>query len=146
MLLEDLVEQEKREQVKQNLLPGSNLNTSFPLSDSEFERLKADVLNVSVQTLLPSQGVMSLIYLKVISFHLKMYSFYEIDVNLKLGHNMQTALVSSSNTIQTNIKLSSPGNVFELPQQQSWSQSTSNIQSSNVSSVQVNNPLRTETR
>lgn len=62
MLLEDLVEQEKREQVKQNLLPGSNLSTALPpLSDAEFERLRADVLssssmNGSSQTLLTSQG------------------------------------------------------------------------------------------
>ena len=57
LLLEDLVEQEKREQVKQSMLPGNNLNTALPpLSDSEFERLKADVLSESSQNLLPAQG------------------------------------------------------------------------------------------
>ena len=57
MLLEDLVEQEKREQGKQSMLPGSNLNTPLPpLSDAEFERLRADVS----QTLMTSQGLLML--------------------------------------------------------------------------------------
>lgn len=61
-MLEDLVEQEKREQVKQNMLPGNSLNTALPpLSDAEFERLRVDVLNSSgmsgsAQTLLTPQG------------------------------------------------------------------------------------------
>lgn len=51
------MEQEKREQVKQSMLPGNNLNAALPpLSDLEFERLKADVLSESSQNLLPTQG------------------------------------------------------------------------------------------
>lgn len=48
MLLEDLLEQEKREQEKQQTMSGSpsNVNTSLPpLSDADFERLRADILN-----------------------------------------------------------------------------------------------------
>ncbi len=55
------MEQEKREQVKQNLLPTSNMNAALlPLSDLEFERLKADVLGGSSQNLLSAQGTKSL--------------------------------------------------------------------------------------
>lgn len=56
------MEQEKREQVKQNLLPGNNLNAALPpLSDLEFERLKADVLGESSQNLLSGQGKKKLV-------------------------------------------------------------------------------------
>lgn len=45
LLLEDLLEQEKREQEKQT---GNNLCGALPpLSDADFERLRADVLNSS---------------------------------------------------------------------------------------------------
>lgn len=63
--MEDLLEQEKREQEKQNMSPGSNLSTALPpLSDADFERLRADVLNSSgmngtAQPLLSPQGRLS---------------------------------------------------------------------------------------
>lgn len=62
LLLEELLEQEKREQEKQNMSPGNNLNAALsPLSDADFERLRADVLsssgiNGSTQALLSPQG------------------------------------------------------------------------------------------
>lgn len=66
-MLEDLLEQEKREQEKQNMSPGNNISTALPpLSDADFERLRADVLsssgmNGSTQSLLSPQGMRRLL-------------------------------------------------------------------------------------
>lgn len=66
MLLEDLLEQEKREQERQAASVvtndmGNNVqaNNQGLLSDQDFERLRADVLNSSSQGI-PQQGMMQM--------------------------------------------------------------------------------------
>lgn len=62
LLLEDLLEQEKREQEKQQQQQQQQVDTTTPggalLSDSEFERLRADVLG-SAPLGSPPQGIVT---------------------------------------------------------------------------------------